>query len=247
MDPKLSFRYVSCSSCLVSDQCFQGGGRSDIYVVMVRTGEQGPKGISCIVVEKNTPGLSFGKNEVKLGWNTQPTAAVMFDNCRVPKSNVIGRLGEGFSIAMQGLQGGRINIGSCSIGAAQACLDVSLEHVNGRQQFGAPLANLQSVQFKLAEMATKLHLGRLTIRQAASLLDEGSYKEANVFCALAKRVATDAGFEICNESLQLLGGYGYLNDFPVERYLRDCRVHQILEGTNEIMRLIIARDILSSK
>lgn len=212
---------------------------------MARTGVSGPKGISCFLVEKGTDGLSFGKDEAKLGWNSQPTAAVIFENCKIPKENLIGNLGEGFQIAMQGLQGGRINIGACSIGAGRACLDIATEHVKSRKQFGNTLSSFQNVQFKLAEMGTRLYLGRLAIRDAANLLDAGRYKEANVLCALAKKVSTDAGFSVCNESLQLLGGYGYLKDFPVERYLRDARVHQILEGTNEIMSLLLARDLLS--
>lgn len=212
---------------------------------MARTGVAGPKGISCFLVEKDSEGLSFGKDESKLGWNSQPTAAVIFENCKVPKQNLIGKLGDGFQIAMQGLQGGRINIGACSIGAGRACLDIATEHVKTRKQFGNTLSSFQNVQFKIADTATRLHLGRLAIRDAANLLDAGKYKEANVLCALAKKVATDAGFEACNDSLQLLGGYGYLKDFPIERYLRDARVHQILEGTNEIMSILLARDILS--
>lgn len=211
---------------------------------MVRTGAEGPKGISCVIVENGTKGLSFGKNEEKLGWNSQPTKSVNFENCKVPKENIIGSFGEGFSIAMQGLQGGRINIGACSLGAGKACLDLATDYVKDRKQFGKPLSSLQNVQFKLAEMGSQLYLGRLAIREAAKLLDSGKYKEANILCALAKKTASDAGFNVCNESLQLLGGYGYLKDFPVERYLRDCRVHQILEGTNEIMSVIMARDIL---
>jgi hypothetical protein len=222
-----------------------GGGRSDVYVCMVRTGEAGPGGISCLVVENGTPGLSFGKQEKKLGWNSQPTAMVLLEDCRVPVENRIGAEGEGFKIAMMGLDGGRINIGACSLGGARACLDLAREHVQTRQQFGQHLARFQSVQFKLADMATDLEAARLMIRQAAAKLDSGD-PEATQLCAMAKRFATDAGFAIANEALQLHGGYGYLKDVPVERFMRDLRVHQILEGTNEIMRVIIARRLLGN-
>jgi alkylation response protein AidB-like acyl-CoA dehydrogenase len=221
-----------------------GGGRSDVYVCMVRTGGEGPKGISCLVVEKGTPGLSFGKQERKLGWNSQPTAAVIFEDCRVPVANRIGAEGEGFKIAMMGLDGGRLNIGACSIGGARACLEIAREYLGTRQQFGKPLAEFQALQFRLADMATELEAARLMIRRAASALDAG-HPDATTHCAMAKRFATDAGFKVVNEALQLHGGYGYLRDFPVERYMRDLRVHQILEGTNEIMRVIIARRLLS--
>ncbi len=220
-----------------------GGGRSDIYVAMVRTGEPGPKGISCLVVEAGTPGLSFGKKERKLGWNTQPTAMVVFDNCRVPVANRLGAEGEGFSIAMMGLDGGRLNIGACSLGGARACYEAARGYVLERRQFGQRLADFQALQFKLADMATELEAARLMLWRAASSLD-GGHPEATLHCAMAKRFATDAGFHACNEALQLHGGYGYLKDFPIERYLRDVRVHQILEGTNEIMRVIIARRLL---
>lgn len=220
-----------------------GGGRSEVYVVMVRTGGDGPKGISCLVVEAGTPGLSFGKQEEKLGWHSQPTAMVMFDNCRVPVGNRLGAEGSGFKIAMAGLDGGRINIGACSLGAAQTCLDLAREHLNTRSQFGKKLGEFQALQFKLADMATELEAARLMIYRAAASLDAGS-PEATVHCAMAKRFATDAGFQVVNDALQLLGGYGYLRDYPVERFLRDLRVHQILEGTNEIMRVIIARHLL---
>jgi alkylation response protein AidB-like acyl-CoA dehydrogenase len=222
-----------------------GGGRSDIYVCMVRTGGAGASGISCVVVENGTPGLTFGSQEKKLGWNSQPTAMVIFEDCRVPVANRLGAEGEGFKIAMMGLDGGRINIGACSLGGARACLDLAREHVTTRQQFGQHLARFQSVQFKLADMATELEAARLMIRQAAAKLDAGD-PEATQFCAMAKRFATDAGFAICNEALQLHGGYGYLKDVPVERFVRDLRVHQILEGTNEIMRVIIARRLLGN-
>jgi alkylation response protein AidB-like acyl-CoA dehydrogenase len=222
-----------------------GGGVSDVYVCMVRTGGEGPKGISTLVIEKGTPGLSFGKQEKKLGWNSQPTAMVIFENARVPVGSRLGEDGDGFKIAMKGLDGGRLNIGACSIGAARACLDAAREHLGVRTQFGKKLAEFQALQFKIADMATDLEAARLMIRQAATKLDAGD-PEATLHCAMAKRFATDAGFRICNDALQLFGGYGYLKDYPVERYLRDARVHQILEGTNEIMRLIIARRLLGA-
>ncbi len=220
-----------------------GGGASDVYIVMVRTGGDGPHGISCLVVENGTPGLSFGKKERKLGWNTQPTAMVMFEDCRVPAGNRLGAEGEGFKIAMMGLDGGRLNIGACSLGGARACLEAARAYLLERRQFGHPLADFQALQFKLADMATELEAARLMVwRGAASL--EAADPQAVMHCAMAKRLATDAGFHVCNEALQLFGGYGYLKDFAVERYLRDVRVHQILEGTNEIMRVIIARRLL---
>lgn len=220
-----------------------GGGRSDIYVTMVRTGEPGPKGISCLVVEPGMPGLSFGKKERKLGWNTQPTAAVIFEECRVPVANRLGAEGEGFSIAMMGLDGGRLNIGACSLGGARACWEAARAYMLERCQFGQRLADFQALQFKLADMATELDAARLMLRRAALSLDHDN-ADATLHCAMAKRLATDAGFRTANEALQLHGGYGYLKDFPIERYLRDVRVHQILEGTNEIMRVIIARRLL---
>jgi alkylation response protein AidB-like acyl-CoA dehydrogenase len=220
-----------------------GGGRSDLYVTMVRTGDPGPKGISCLVVENGAPGLAFGKQEKKLGWHTQPTAMVMFDNCRVPVASRLGAEGEGFSIAMMGLDGGRLNIGACSLGGARACYEAAREYLLERRQFGQRLADFQALQFKLADMATELDAARLMLRRAAQSLDNGA-PDATLHCAMAKRLATDAGFHVCNEALQLHGGYGYLRDFPIERHLRDVRVHQILEGTNEIMRVIIARRLL---
>jgi alkylation response protein AidB-like acyl-CoA dehydrogenase len=219
-----------------------GAGTSDIYVCMVRTGEDGPKGVSCLVVEKGTPGLSFGKKERKMGWNSQPTAQVLFDNCRVPVANRIGAEGTGFSIAMAGLDGGRINIGACSVGTARAALDEAKTYVSDRKQFGRPIAEFQATQFKLADMATELEAARLMIRSAASALDRRDPR-ATMQCAMAKRFATDTGFRIANDALQLHGGYGYLKDFPAERHVRDLRVHQILEGTNEIMRVIVAREM----
>jgi len=221
-----------------------GGGSADVYVVMVRTGEAGPKGISTLVVEKDTPGLSFGKQEEKLGWHSQPTAAVIFEGCRVPVANRLGAEGEGFAIAMQGLDGGRINIAACSLGGARACLEAATGHMRERTQFGRKLADFQALQFKLADMATELEAARLMVHRAAVALDETA-PDATLVCAMAKRFATDVGFTVCNEALQLHGGYGYLRDYPVERILRDVRVHQILEGTNEIMRVIIARRLLA--
>src|SRR6516165_5255003 len=220
-----------------------GGGASDVYVCMVRTGGSGPGGISCIVVEKGMPGLSFGKQERKLGWNTQPTAMVIFEDCRVPAANRLGAEGDGFKIAMMGLDGGRLNISACSLGGARACLEAAHDHLLERRQFGQPLADFQALQFRLADMATELDAARLMVQRGAASLDRGD-AQATMHCAMAKRLATDAGFHICNQALQLFGGYGYLKDFPIERYLRDVRVHQILEGTNEIMRVIIARSFL---
>ncbi|RAU22009.1 acyl-CoA dehydrogenase [Paramagnetospirillum kuznetsovii] len=217
-----------------------GGGRSDVYVVMVRTGGPGPKGISCLVVEAGTPGLSFGKQEKKLGWKSQPTASVIFEDCRVPVANRIGAEGDGFKIAMKGLDGGRINIGACSLGGARRCLDLAIDYTKQRQQFGQAIASFQATQFKLADMATELHAARLMIHRAADSLDRAS-PEATVHCAMAKRMATDTGFAVVDAALQLHGGYGYIKEYPIERYLRDLRVHQILEGSNEIMRVIVGR------
>ncbi len=219
-----------------------GGGVSDVYVVMARTGEAGAKGVSAIVVEKGTPGLSFGAQEKKMGWNAQPTAQVNFDNCRVPVANRIGAEGEGFRFAMMGLDGGRLNIASCSLGGAGFALDTAQAYMTQRQQFGKYLADFQALQFKIADMATELEAARLMVRRAAYALDNRD-PQATKLCAMAKRFATDAGFEVANQALQLHGGYGYLADYPLERIVRDLRVHQILEGTNEIMRVIIAREM----
>ena len=219
-----------------------GAGVSDVYVCMVRTGEDGPKGVSCLVVEKGTPGLFFGKKERKMGWNSQPTAQVIFEDCRVPIANRIGAEGEGFRIAMMGLDGGRINIGACSVGTARAALEEAEAYAHDRKQFGRAIADFQASQFKLADMATELEASRLMIRRAADALDK-KLPRATMLCAMAKRFATDLGFKIANDALQLHGGYGYLKDFPAERHVRDLRVHQILEGTNEIMRVIIAREM----
>ena len=220
-----------------------GAGVSDLYVVMVRTGGEGPKGISTVLVEKGTPGLSFGANERKMGWNSQPTAIVTFEDCRVPVANRVGEEGDGFKFAMMGLDGGRLNIAACSLGAANAALKAALDYANERRAFGKRLSEQQALQFKLADMATELEAARTLLYQAAWKLDRKT-PDATRFCAMAKRLVTDRGFEIVNEALQIHGGYGYLRDYPLERMLRDVRVHQILEGTNEIMRVIVARDLL---
>jgi len=220
-----------------------GGGRSDIYVVMARTGGPGPKGISCIVVEAGTPGLSFGAQEKKLGWKSQPTAAVLFDNCRVPVANRIGAEGDGFKFAMAGLDGGRLNIAACSLGGAQFCLDRTLAYVRDRKQFGKPIGDFQALRFRLADYATELEAARLLVRRAAAAV-AAHEPGATTLAAMAKRLATDVGFEVVNGCLQLHGGYGYLRDYPIERVLRDVRVHQILEGTNEVMRVIVSRSLL---
>jgi alkylation response protein AidB-like acyl-CoA dehydrogenase len=219
-----------------------GGGVSDVYVVMARTGGPGPKGISAFVVENGTPGLSYGAQEKKLGWNAQPTAQVNFDNCRVPEANRIGAEGDGFRFAMAGLDGGRINIASCSLGGARFALDTAKAYMETRRQFGQPLKEMQGLQWRIADMATELDAAQLMVRRAAHALDAKD-PQATKYAAMAKRFATDAGFEVANQALQLHGGYGYLKDYPLERIVRDLRVHQILEGTNEIMRVIIAREL----
>lgn len=221
-----------------------GGGDTDVYVVMCRTGGKGSKGISCVVVEKGTPGLGFGKKEKKVGWNSQPTRAVIFEDCAVPVTNRLGAEGQGFNIAMSGLNGGRINIASCSLGAAHASVLLARDHMRVRKQFGEPLANSQFLQFKLAEMATKLVASRLLVRQAAIALQENR-ADAVPLCSMAKLFATDECFAICNQALQIHGGYGYLKDYAVQQFVRDIRVHQILEGTNEVMRMIISRNLLT--
>lgn len=222
-----------------------GAGTSDVYVCMVRTGEAGAKGVSCLVVEKGMPGLSFGAPEKKMGWNSQPTAQVIFEDVRVPVANLIGKEGEGFKIAMMGLDGGRLNIGACALGTAQSAFARAKTYMTERQQFGKPLASFQALQFKLADMATELEAARLLLYQAATKVDAKA-PDATMQAAMAKRFVTDASFRVANEALQIHGGYGYLNDFPLERHVRDLRVHQILEGTNEIMRVIIARELLKS-
>ena len=222
-----------------------GGGVSDIYVVMARTGEAGPRGISCIVVEKGTPGLTYGAPEKKLGWKSQPTAMVNFENCRVPVANRVGAEGQGFRIAMAGLDGGRLNIGACSLGGAQLCLDRTIDYMKERRQFGSRLADFQALQFRIADFATEIEAARLLLHRAAVAVGECE-PDATPLAAKAKRLATDTGFDVVNGCLQLHGGYGYLRDHPIERVLRDVRVHQILEGTNEIMRLIISRAMLGN-
>ncbi|MDR6873732.1 alkylation response protein AidB-like acyl-CoA dehydrogenase [Bosea sp. BE125] len=224
-------------------QFISGAGVSDIYVVMVRTGEAGPSGISTVIVEKGTPGLSFGANEKKMGWNAQPTRAVIFENCRIPVANRIGPEGIGFKIAMAGLDGGRLNIGACSIGGAQGALDKALAYAQERKAFGSRIADFQALQFKLADMATELEAARSFLWRAAASLDAKT-PDATKLCAMAKRVATDTGFEVANQALQIHGGYGYLADYGIEKIVRDLRVHQILEGTNEVMRMIVARGLV---
>ncbi|CAN7460207.1 acyl-CoA dehydrogenase family protein [Variovorax paradoxus] len=220
-----------------------GAGSTDVLVLMARTGGGGAGGISAFAVPADAPGVSYGKKEHKMGWNSQPTRTISFDNVRVPAENLLGKEGEGFRIAMKGLDGGRINIATCSVGAAQGALDAARRYLHERQQFGKPIASFQALQFKLADMATELVAARQMVRLAASKLDAG-HPDASTYCAMAKRFATDAGFNVCNDALQLHGGYGYLSEFPLERLVRDTRVHQILEGTNEIMRVIVARKLL---
>jgi len=220
-----------------------GAGTSDVYVVMARTGGDGPKGISTFVVEKDAPGLSFGAQERKMGWNSQPTAIVQFDDCRVPAGNLLGKEGDGFRYAMMGLDGGRLNIAACSIGGARLALETTQAYVATRKQFGKALAEFQNTQFKLADMATALEAARLMVLRGAWAIDT-NHPEKTKWCAMAKRMTTDACFQIADEALQLHGGYGYLKDYPLERIVRDLRVHRILEGTNEIMRVITAREML---
>ena len=222
-----------------------GGGRSDVYLVMARTGEGGPPGISCFLVENGTPGLSFGAQEKKLGWHSQPTAMVIFETCRIPAANRVGAEGQGFKIAMSGLDGGRLNIAACSLGGAQFCLERTIAHMKERKQFGTRLADFQALGFRVADYATELEAARLMLRRAAVAVG-GEEPHGTRLAAMAKRLATDSGFAVVNGCLQLHGGYGYLRDHPIERVLRDVRVHQILEGTNEIMRLIVSRDLLSN-
>jgi len=223
-----------------------GAGASDVYIVMCRTGGLGPSGISAILVEKGAPGFSFGAQEKKMGWNAQPTALVQFDDCKVPAKNLIGVEGDGFTYAMQGLDGGRLNIAACSLGGAQAALDKALAYTAERKAFRKTLDQFQALQFKLADMEIALQAGRIFLRQAAWKLDQGA-PDATKFCAMAKCFVTDAAFQVANEALQIHGGYGYLADYGVEKIVRDLRVHQILEGTNEIMRMITARTLLAGK
>ena len=220
-----------------------GAGVNDVYVTMVRTGVDGPKGISCLVIEKDMPGVSFGAPERKLGWHSQPTAQVNFDNVRVPVANRVGDDGQGFAIAMAGLDGGRLNIGACSLGGGQRALDEAIAYTRQRTQFGKAIADFQATQFKLADMETELAAARALLYQAAAKVNDNAPDKTR-FAAMAKRLATDTGMAVADRALQLHGGYGYLMDFPVERIFRDLRVHQILEGTNEIMRMITARELL---
>jgi alkylation response protein AidB-like acyl-CoA dehydrogenase len=228
-----------------SKSFISGGGFSDLYLVMARTGEDGPKGVSAFVIENGVPGLSFGRNEKKMGWQAQPTAQVIMEDCRVPAANRIGPEGAGFKFAMMGLNGGRLNIAACSLGGASEALERATRYSRDRKQFGTPIAEFQATQFKLADMATDLEAGRALLYEAARRLDVND-PEATKFCAMTKRYVTDAGFKVANEALQIHGGYGYLADYEIERIVRDLRVHQILEGTNEIMRVIIARELLKA-
>ncbi|MGX7927116.1 acyl-CoA dehydrogenase family protein [Tsuneonella sp. HG094] len=224
-------------------QFISGSGFNDIYVVMVRTSDDKSKGITCLVVEKGTPGLSHGAPEKKLGWNASPTAQLIFEDCRVPVANRVGAEGEGFRFAMAGLDGGRLNIGACSLGGAQRCLDEAVKYTKERQQFGQPIADFQNTQFMLADMATDLEAARALLYLAAAKVTDGAPDKTR-FSAMAKRLATDSGSKIVNDALQLFGGYGYLRDYPIERFWRDLRVHSILEGTNQVMRMIVGRDML---
>nr|WP_199065842.1 acyl-CoA dehydrogenase family protein [Chromobacterium sp. ASV5] len=220
-----------------------GAGSTQVLVVMARTGGPGAKGVSAFVVPADAAGIRYGKKEKKMGWNSQPTRAVTFDNVEIPASHLLGAEGQGFAFAMKGLDGGRINIATCAVGTAQAALEAASRYVQERKQFGQPLSELQTVQFRLADMLTELVAARQMVRLAAWKLDNAS-PDASAYCAMAKRIATDLSFNVANNALQLFGGYGYLKDFPLERHLRDLRVHQILEGTNEVMRLIVARKML---
>ncbi len=220
-----------------------GAGETDVLVVMLRTGDAGPKGISALMIPADAEGISYGKKEDKMGWNAQPTRMISFDNVRVPVANRLGEEGQGFAIAMEGLDGGRINIATCSVGTAQQALEEATAYVQERKQFATAIADFQATQFKLADMLTELVAARQMVRLAASKLDNGD-PQASTYCAMAKRFATDVGFKVCNDALQLLGGYGYIKEYPMERHVRDTRVHQILEGTNEIMRVIVSRKLL---
>lgn len=226
-----------------SKMFISGAGATELLVVMCRTGEAGPKGISAIAIPADAEGVIYGKVEDKMGWNAQPTRLITFENVRVPVQNLLGDEGQGFTFAMKGLDGGRINIATCSVGTAQAALERSIAYMNERKQFGKPLAAFQALQFKLADMATELVAARQMVRLAAFKLDSQD-PEATAYCAMAKRFATDIGFAVCDAALQIHGGYGYIREYPLERHFRDVRVHQILEGTNEIMRLIISRRLL---
>ncbi|MFD6217394.1 acyl-CoA dehydrogenase family protein, partial [Nocardia salmonicida] len=226
-------------------QFISGAGSNDVYVMMVRTGGEGPRGISALIVPADTPGLTVGPNERKMGWNAQPTRQVLLDGARVPVANRLGEEGEGFSIAMNGLNGGRLNIAACSLGGAQAALDKSVRYLTERHAFGKPLARNEALQFELADMATELEAARTLLWRAAAALDADAPDKVTL-CAMAKRFATDTGFEVANKALQLHGGYGYLHEYGLEKIVRDLRVHQILEGTNEIMRVVVARSLIGA-
>ncbi len=221
-----------------------GAGGTDVLVVMVRTSDDGPRGITTLVIPADTPGIKFGSNLEKMGWNSQPTREISFENVKVPVTNRLGKAGDGFKIAMKGLDGGRINIATCSLGTAQAAINRAQAYMLEREQFGQSISNFQALQFKLADMVTELVAARQMVRLAAFKVDK-QHSEAAVYSAMAKRFATDVGFEVCNQALQLHGGYGYMREYPLERYIRDTRVHQILEGTNEVMRLIVSRRLLT--
>ncbi|NQY47949.1 MAG: acyl-CoA dehydrogenase family protein [Colwellia sp.] len=227
-----------------SKMFISGAGETDVLVVMVRTGEAGAKGISAVVIPADAEGVIYGKAEDKMGWNAQPTKQITFDNVKIPRENLLAKEGEGFSLAMKGLDGGRINIATCSIGTAQQALNSAMAYMQEREQFGKPIAAFQGLQFKLADMATELVAARQLVRLAAYKLDQND-PEKTAYCAMAKRFATDIGFQVCDAALQIHGGYGYMKEYPLERHFRDVRVHQILEGTNEIMRVIIARRLLT--
>ena len=240
------------TSAIKKDNCYvlngskafiSGSGSTDCLILMARTGDNGPGGISCFIVPADAEGIEYGKNEIKMGWRNQPTRAVNLNEVKVPLENLIGKEGQGFKIAMRGLDGGRINIATLSVGTAQAALEEAQQYMNEREQFGKKIGEFQALQFKLADMTTNLVAARQLVRLAASKL-ENNDPDSTTFCAMAKRFATDVGFEVCNEALQIFGGYGYIQDYPLERYVRDVRVHQILEGTNEIMRMIIGRRML---
>ncbi len=224
-------------------QFISGGGENELYLVMCRTGEEGPKGISCLAIERDMPGVSFGANEKKLGWHSQPTRAVILEEVRVPVTNLVGAEGEGFRIAMMGLDGGRLNIGACSLGGAQRCLDEAIAYTKDRKQFGQAVADFQNTQFMLADMATELEAARALLYMAAAKVTANAPDKTR-FAAMAKRLATDTGSAVVDRALQLHGGYGYLQDYPIERFWRDLRVHSILEGTNQVMRMIVGRDLL---
>ena len=224
-------------------QFISGSGFNNVYVTMVRTGEHKTKGISCLVIDKDTPGVSFGKPEKKLGWNASPTAQLIFEDARVPVANRVGPEGDGFRYAMAGLDGGRLNIGACSLGGAQRCLDEAVKYTKERQQFGQPIADFQNTQFMLADMATDLEAARALLYLAAAKVTDNA-PDKSKFSAMAKRLATDSGSKVVNDALQLFGGYGYLKEYPIERFWRDLRVHSILEGTNQVMRMIVGREML---